>query len=316
MQVNQTSYVSQTYTKSTLTATLNRQEEKQTSSSYLDKMQEKYKDVFTPYVAYSEQNEQKATAMISEKYPFYLTPDEEAMVAVGYAREINTPDDVHAQKVAEVKQKVQAYENLDDKTKEEFEAYKKEVNAMYPSSSFPSYIENHPTAVNFYNGAVYEALESGYGIDEARDMASSATSKYMPEEMIADTIKTFDAMFGNENPYMDESQTNQMQKQTYADEEVRKYGLENSLAWKKDDDYLANAISNQIKTYEFLLDNPDIYEQIHEKHPFDANDEENNQKNIQRNYQELGDKFLPMAQIAQKVFENYNVYGNSLDMSA
>lgn len=309
MQVNSSTYINQTY-NTTQPKTFYQSNVQNQSSNRLDKMEQKYKDIFTPLNANSKQNAQKADLLISQKYPFHLTSNEQMLQNMGYIKEIGVSEQSFEKSVQNTKSKLQTYENLDEQTKKEYEEYKTKINSMYPHSVFSSPIEQSKEATNFYNGAVYEALEMGYGIDEAKQLAQQTTIRYMPKETLA--IEKMEQIFYDANPNIkrESNYGENSVKQTYANENVKKYGFQNGYYLKKDDNYLANAILEKAKTFQFFVNNPDIYDELNK------NDTKNNNISTQENLQNIKEKYLPMAKLASKVFSNYNVYSNSVDLKA
>lgn len=275
------------------------------SPSKLEMMQEKYRDIYPPAVPYNKENLDKADALISEKYPFHqnvlertqggiIDRDENGKIDITFA--IGTSEEL--QKT--ITQKVQAYEDLDDKTKSEYSKYVGEINRQYPSSDEP------PNAgTRFIDAAVYEGLEKGQSLETAMDKAMEALPHAVPS-IFREMEQLLQEEFEKANPEMVKELDGNTNKgiQAYASQT------------KHDDNYYKNIFAQKVAQYEFYAKNPDAYIKKYTDDPLNRFDKERNKELIENGYNALLYHDLPEARLIQGVFENYNIYDNSLNLNA
>jgi hypothetical protein len=172
----------------TLLATKSTTTQETPEAKRLAEMEEKYKDVYTPTPeTYSQDDEELQTRKIYEAYPDYISGPEFLKIVNSYYDELDgkkielgqevTQDQIDKQKIAFDK----AYELFGGQ--EEFSAMQKgvqEIKAKYPFNSLAKDgLHNAKEIARFQNAAVYEGLEKGKTIEEAKIYAGNLLPNFM-----------------------------------------------------------------------------------------------------------------------------------------
>jgi hypothetical protein len=163
-----------------------------TATQQTDKMaemKEKYKDIYTPIPeTYSKSDDDIQAQKIHEAYPNYISGLELfGLVNKIYSQELDgepiqlgktvTPEQVEKQKIAWDK----AYEILGGR--ESFAKMQKDVQEIkekYPINDWAKHdVPNAKELARFDNAVVYEGLESGKTLEEAKIYAGSIRDSYM-----------------------------------------------------------------------------------------------------------------------------------------
>ncbi len=265
--------------------------------------------------------------MIWEKYPFHLSDREQEMTWVEYLKPIDTPSDVHEKRVKEVKAKVEAYEKLDEKSKQEYIAFVKNVRTnIYPCGYYSGDFSTSATAVKFYNRAVYEALEDGMGIEQAKRLARSATREYIPYEkpkanpevekmftqglhLEEDRRRAKIMMEKGLLPKPEES-SEETSSSNLADEIMNKYSSASEFYKQKNDLLMLEGIKQQISIFQSLLLNPSlgvsrsVGDSLQDLHEREALVEKKARRGLQ------------LASLARNVFDKYEIYGKGININA
>ena len=163
-----------------------------TSSQQTDKMaemQEKYKDVYAPVPeTYSKADEDLQTQKIHEAYPNYMSGPDFLKIVDKYFQDLGgepfklgtTPTQEQIEKGKEASAK--ALEQIGH-TQESFIAMTKgaqAIQAQYPINNWAKEgVSNAKELARFQNAAVYEGLESGLSLEDAKKASSSAVYSYM-----------------------------------------------------------------------------------------------------------------------------------------
>ncbi|MFA6196327.1 MAG: hypothetical protein WC656_06760 [Sulfurimonas sp.] len=287
-------------------------------------MQEKYKDVYTPMPeTYSKAGEDLQWQKIYEAYPNYITPNELfKMVSKVYTEEYGekpiqlgdklTQKQEDEQKAAADKVFQWAYEIYGGKegfTKMTNDVY--EIQKKYPVNYMAKDgdVKNATELTRFYNAAVYEGLESGKTIDEAKKAAGEARSAFMDmDAAIRKTDPMFkgtDILYNNGKSFLqtlqDEREVNWDTKWTW---DLREYGIQGDWHWLNiydNQNKMTDEIHKKIDQYNFMLDNKDLMAKANEK----LNPDDRNQIDY---YEKYINEFMPAAELALKVFDNYKIY--------
>ncbi len=281
-------------------------------------LKHKYQDVFTPQEQSSTNNGKIAFEIISKKYPFHLNEKEKMSFVMGFGKDANTSDFMYEIEKKEFAKKQQMYKNLDPKTKEEYQAFVKDVQKMYPV--FDNKLLHDDASEKLYNSSVLEALESGYSIEDAKHIASEAKDSYFGnvrfitgEEMIgSDSLlaklikgdykidleelkksqKAIEEKYGIRFASSDDLY-NHSTPEAFADEEItEKYGETSKFYMSKNDDVIAKSMLEQIQECKSLLN---------------TTHDEKEQKNLHRS--------IEVALLAKKVFEKHGVFNERIDIS-
>jgi hypothetical protein len=268
----------------------------------LEQMKEKYKDVYTPIPeTYSKADEDLQTKKVYEAYPNYITLNElwakRESFYVGEPIQLGvkpTKEQEEAQKVAS--------EKIDAWIKQEYgslEAFDEVVQGgqniinKYPTNQWAK--DNVPNAkelARFNNAVVYEALESGKTLEEAKKYAGS----------IRETFISMNAKEGMPNTYKPDfsSAINSVWN-------LGQYGIDGD--WTKNSIYnndkvMISELEKKINQFNFMLNNEEIIKQADTK----LDPSEQNLAQVDHYKEWINEKYLPDAQLALKVFQNYKIY--------
>ncbi len=237
----------------------------------LEYMKYKYKNVFKSVVPYSAELAKNAQKMIQEKYPFHISPAEKSASNTAKGASI-------------VEEKMKTLQNLDEKTKQEYKVYIQKIAQSMPVQQVGLGFETDEASVNYYNAAVFEGLEYGYDLANAKRLAREGVAKYI-----------------------------QSSYHNVANPHVAKYGLESGFEIQKDDIYMAKHILLEIGAYNFLKQYPKINEEIARKELGENPPEELvKQRASELKFQQS--KALVLAQIAYEVFSKYEIHNKNVDL--
>ena len=260
----------------------------------LDKMQEKYKDVYTPIPeTYSKADEDLQTQKIYEEYPSYMGLRElwDKSMSFYDAEPIKlgispTKEQEEAQRTSSEKMDNWIIEQYG--SREAFAEMQKgamEIREKYPVNNWgkDSDIDNAKELARFRNAAVYEGLEKGKNIDEAKIYANNLLGSFMDtsyseKNFIETLVKAGIA---------DQDALNQEAVQTKVDldnphrssMDLRKYGIEAS--WESYDIYESQAsmlseIEKKIGQYQFMMNNESLIKEEYSKLDASYQDSANN----------------------------------------
>ena len=326
MTVTSTSYASQVYATNSVSTPKIISTYDTTSSQPVDKtkeMQEKYKDVYTPVPeTYSKADEDLQNQKIYEAYPNYISgPDFLKTVNSFYDGEpmelgiVPTQEQKDKQEIAFNK----AYELFGGK-----EAYVEmargsmKIMQEYPVNNWgkDTRTQNATELAKFTNAAIYEGLEEGKSLEEAKIDAGNLRSSfldtsYSERNFIETLIKA-----GRADP----DALNQEPVQTKVDldnshraiMDLRKYGIEAS--WESYNIYESQTamiaeIEKKMDQYNFMLNNEDLIKEEYEKLDASYQTLANNE-----GYQKwIEEKHMPMMEEGLNIFKNYKIY-DSVDI--
>lgn len=296
-------------------------------------MEEKYKDVYTPIPeTYSVKDEELQARKIYEAYPNYISgPDFLQIVSSfleGTRIELGqklTPAQEEAQKLDYAQAFQKAYDIFGGE--EEFIAMQKgamEIMKKYPVNTWgkDERVHNETELARFTNAAVYEGLEQGKIIEEARIYAANLTSSFMDtsysvinflETLIKagradpDALKWFlekDEKYYPKNP--NDIDFNATNNQTM---DLRKYGIEGSWEYyekPENQKEMITEIEKKIGQFNFMLNNENLIKDAYSKLVADAHNLGNNAgyKNL------INDDYMPRMVDGLNIFKNYKIYDN------
>lgn len=332
MNVTSSSYTSQVYASNKTTAT-------KASSAYesvalsqptdkMDEMKEKYKDVYTPIPeTYSKADEELQAQKVYEAYPKYMTLTELLnKVDEFYNGEPLVLGQTKTQEQEE-KQKI-AHNKMNDWILGEYgsqEAFNEMIQGGqkvmndYPVNTLVK--ENVPNAkelTRFRNAAIYEGLESGKTVQEAKNYAGSIIDSYMSIHGMPDTF--FDTLVkaGRADPNATQPDTEAFKPNFSASNnttwDLREYGIEDD--WTKNNIYendkaMISELEKKMGEFSFMLNNENLMKKANSK--LDPSNQNLGQANHYKEY--INNKYLPETNFALDIFKNYKIY-DSVDVKA
>ena len=271
----------------------------------LEQMQEKYKDIYTPIPeTYSKADEDLQTQKIYEAYPKYVDFSEifKKMVTLsdGTLRQLGqsvSPEEEERLK----KQANNIFSEFGGR-----DAYKKMaegaqvIREKYPINDWAkANVPNAKELARFNNAVVYEALENGKNLEEAKKYAGS----------IRETFISMNAIEGMPNAYKPNfsSAINSVWN-------LEQYGIEGD--WTKNSIYnndkaMISELEKKINQFNFMLKNEEIIKQADSK----LDPSEQNLAQVDHYKEWIDEKYLPEVQQALDIFKNYKIY-DSIDVKA
>lgn len=297
-----------------------------TTTQQTDKMaqmEEKYKDVYTPMPSkYSEETDNKITSTVREKYPNYLTLHE-ILEKFGVRVKPNMTEEesatvkaASAQKEIEFKAYVESFGG-----QEAYDAcmnYSSEVGRDNPVNFWDRKdfkVSNSKELATFYNAAVYEGLESGKSLQDARVTAFHAVDSYMDtSKTIYNTRVTSDTMVAKYGPGgtgPDWSRDGAVDYGTNID--LREYGFDMRPLSKEvsnNQNVMADFAQKKLDYFNFIVDNQGIVDQKYNDLGSSFTHGISSYDNIVK---PVIDEYLPQAQVAVNVFSKYKIF-DSIDI--
>jgi len=286
-------------------------------------MQEKYKDVYTPIPEeYTKGSEELQQAKIYEAYPNYVHPNEVLKLGTKiYIEEFGgKPIKLGDAPLSEVEKA--NYQAAFDKAFEMFgglEAFNKmqddvyQIKKDYPINSWgkDERNTNSKELARFHNAVVYEDLERGKTIDEARIHAGylTSTSLYMnsgfKENDFIDILEK--AGLADPDAKQDFDHSVDFNAQNNTNWDLREYGIEGR--WQENniyenDEAMIAEIEKKIGQFGFMLNNEDLIKEANSK--LDPHYQTLGQANHYKEY--ITQKHLPEAEFALDIFKKYNIY--------
>jgi hypothetical protein len=289
-------------------------------------MQEKYKDVYTPIPeTYSKADEDLQAQKIHDAYPNYLSGPEFLKIVDKYYYESGgepfklgtTPTQEQIEKGKEASAK--ALEQIGH-TKESFIKMEKDVQAIkekYPINNWAKEgVSNAKEIARFTNAAVYEGLESGKTVEEAKKYAGSIRDSYMNISGMPDTFLDTLVKAGRADP-----NAKQMDPDRFKPDfnspintiwDLRQYGIEGD--WTKNNIYnndkaMIAEIEKKINQFDFMLNNEKLIKEAYSK----LKPEYQNLGNNAGYQQIINDEGMPKMQEGLNIFKNYKIY-DSIDI--
>jgi len=332
MNVNSSSYASQVYATNKTTATkatsaYDTSTKTSTQVDKMDEMKEKYADIYTPIPeTYTKESDELQSAKIKEAYPNYISFQDFLKIVDGFlegdkiqlGQEL-TPDE----KEKQTQDYDQAYEKAYDlfggqEAVLEMQKNVQEIQNDYPVNYMAKDgdVQNAKELTSFYNAAVYEGLESGKTLDEAKNDASSARTAWMDESA---AIRKTDAAFNKSGIlysdsgesflqiWNDERDVNWDMNATW---DLKEFGIDDKWEWHEtyeNQEQMISEITKKIGEYNFMLNNSDVIQNANDKIDSHYQGQINNYE------KQINEQYMPKAQLALNVFENYKIY-DSIDM--
>lgn len=294
----------------------------------LAQMEEKYKDIYTPIPeTYAQEDEDLQAQKIYEAYPNYVSGQDFLKIVDKYYAQSGaepfklgttlTEQQIKAQEEASAK----AFEEI-GQTEKSFSQMQKDVQQIkqeYPYNDISKKGATYGTEIaRFINAAVYEGLEEGKSVEEAKIYAKNLSQQYMSYEgyqtdnilksMSETPLTTPDSLRQEVSLEADfNSPINTIW-------DFKKYGIDGD--WTKNDVYTNSTamiaeLQQKLNDFSFLLNNDTIVQEANSK--LNTNDQNLAQSTY---YKELiNNEYMPNTEFALNIFQNYNIY-NSIDTKA
>lgn len=301
-----------------------------TTAQQTDKMaemEEKYKDVYTPIPeTYSKADEDIQAQKIKEAYPNYVSMAEVWKIADKiYTEEFGekkfqlgdklTPEQEEKKKLS-LEMAYEMFGGIDAIIAADKGVY--EIKKAYPVNPWGKDERNNNSTelARFHNAVVYQELENGKTIDEAREHAGylTSTSLYMnsgfkENSFIDILIKAGLADPDAKQDYDNSVDFNAPNNTTW---DLRTYGIEGR--WQENNIYendqaMISELEKKIGQFNFLLNNENLIKAANDKL-----DPSNQSLALTNHYKEyINEQYLPEAQFALDIFKNYKIY-DSVDI--
>ncbi|WP_310439283.1 hypothetical protein [Sulfuricurvum sp.] len=289
-------------------------------------MQEKYKDVYTPIPeTYSKADEDLQIAKVKEAYPNYISgPELFELVNKIYTEELGGEPIRLGQAITQDqtdKQK-QAWDKVNamfggEEALNKMIAGAQAIQIQYPINDWAKEgVSNAKELARFQNAAVYEGLESGKTVEEAKKYVGSIRDSYMDLSGMSDTfveklIKAgrIDPIAKQMDPDRFKPDFNSPINTTW---DLRQYGIEGD--WTKNNIYnndkaMISELEKKVNQFNFMLNNENLIQQANSK--LDPSDQNLAQASHYKEW--INDQYLPEVQKALDIFKNYKIY-DSIDV--
>jgi len=279
----------------------------------LEQMQEKYADVYTPIPeTYSKADEDLQTSKIYEAFPKYLTLEEMWNKSMSFYEgepiQLGVPltsAQTRQQEIASVKR--DAWINEEFGGEDTLVAMNKGAQDIRDSLPINYWakdesVQNAKELSRAYNAALYQSLESGATIENARSDAITVMNTFMSTKR------------EGSNSVQDNEYKVDFDAPNNAVMDLRKYGIEGN--WEQYTIYdnkeaMVSEIENKINQFNFMLNNEGIVKEAYNKLDGNYHDIANN-----AGYKDLiKDKYMPKMELALDVLKNYKIY-DSIDTRA
>jgi len=289
-------------------------------------MQEKYKDVYTPIPeTYSKADEELKTRKIYESYPDYISGPEFLKIVNSYYDELggkkmelgltSTQEQKDKQEMAFQK----AYD-LFGGEKEYMSMMKgvQEIQNNYPVNSWgkdPS-IHNATELARFDNAAVYEGLEQGKSLKEAKMQAGNMRLNFMDTSYslrnYTETLVKAGLLDSNAKQPEPETFKPNFDAPNNSTMDLRKYGIDGD--WRnynilENQNAMIAEIEKKMGQFNFMLNNESLVKNAYTE--------------LDPHYQDLGnnagykkiinDELVPIMNAGLDIFKNYKIY-DSIDV--
>jgi hypothetical protein len=305
-----------------------------TATQQTDKMaemEEKYKNVYTPIPeTYSKADEDLQAQKIHEAYPNYISMAEVWKIADKiYTEEFGekkfqlgdklTPEQ-EAKKKLSLEMAYEMFGGVDAIVAADKGVY--EIKKAYPVNTWgkDERNDNATELARFHNAVVYEELEKGATIDEARKHAGylTSTSLYMNSGFQENSFIDVLIKAGRADPNAKQANLDDLKPNfdspinTVWD--LRQYGIEGD--WTRNNIYNSDTamiaeLDKKVNQFNFMLNNENLIQQANSK--LDPSDQNLGQANHYKEY--INNEYLPETKFALDIFKNYKIY-DSIDVKA
>ena len=289
--------------------------------SRMEQMQEKYKDVYAPIPpTYSKEIEDLQVQTIREKYPDYL-PLEQALEKYAVKIDMQNPQSKEELEILQKEKTTQIVQNQGEDhytmgtTDPNREAYIKEVINKYPNNLWDRpgiSVSNSKELANFYNAGVYEGLESGKSLEEAKTISGHAVRSFMDmSDYYNNTIMKSVSHLAGETIEWNTS----LQTVNYATRiDLRKYGFNMELDTKKYsyiEEEMLDFSQKKLDYVNFIINNQDIVDTEFNK----LNSSYIKDNNSYDMFIKPALEYKSQAELAVNIFSKYKIF-DSIDIRA
>jgi len=293
-------------------------------TSRMDEMQEKYKDVYTPIPEkYTEGSAELQAQKVYEAYPNYMSFSEFLGLADSFFEGTKIQLGQKLTEAEETQQNLdydnafaKAYESVGgEEAWHEMVHGAREIMAKYPVNNYGKdpRVTNATELARFENATVYEGLEKGKTVEEAKLDAKGLISAFM--NISYSSFQQIDFlnnanMFGSDDwEVVDRNRDNKVDfnKANNSTMDLREYGIEGDWGYYdvlENQDAMISEIEKKIQQYNFMLNNEDLMKEAYSKLDPEYQDLGNNagyQKMINENY-------LPRMEAGLNIFKKYKIY--------
>jgi|GEM_PF-1982883 len=314
-----------------LLSTKNETVQETKATGKMAEMQEKYKDVYTPIPeTYSKADEDLQLRKIHEAYPDYIDPRDFLKIVDSF---IEGPRIQLGQKLTPAEEKAQKadYDQAFQKAYDIFggeEAFiEMQKGAMKIKQEYPvntwgkdERVDNEAELARFTNASVYEGLEKGMDVDEAKIYAGNLRNSFMDTSysginFLETLIKAGRADQSALDIFLSQSEQ-ERKKEAYEVDfntpnnstmDLREYGIEGNWEYYdivESQQGMIDEIEKKIAQYNFMLSNESTIKNAYRKLDASYQDYGNNS-----GYKRMiNEKYMPMMQDGLNIFENYNIY--------
>ena len=284
----------------------------------MKEMKEKYKDVYTPIPeTYSKADEDLQMKKIHEAYPKYMTLTQ--VFAKSNSFYEGEPIILGKTPTAEQeKQQKIASEKMHDWIVQEYgsqEGFNGMVQGAqgiinkYPANDWAkANVPNAKELARFQNATIYEGLESGKTLEEAKKYAGSIRDKYMDFSATPSDTHLYpwltDSNAKEPTPDTVEPNFNSPMNTIW---DLRQYGIEGD--WAKNSIYnndtaMIAELEKKTGEFNFMLNNENFMKEANSK--LDPSEQNLAQANHYKEY--INNEYLPETKFALDIFKNYKIY--------
>jgi len=290
--------------------------------SRMEQMQEKYKDVYAPIPpTYSKEIEDLQVQTIREKYPDYL-PLEQALEKYAVKIDMQNPQSKEELEILQKEKTTQIVQNQGEDhytmgtTDPNREAYIKEVINKYPNNLWDRpgiSVSNSKELANFYNAGVYEGLESGKSLEEAKTISGHAVRSFMDmSDYYNNTIMKSTSHLAGKTIECANNNDKQVNYNNRID--LREYGFDmevGTINIYNNEQQMTKFIQNKLDYYNFIIENKDIVKEKYDNLDFKTN----NVSSYDQIIKPIQERYKPEAELALSIFSKYKIF-NSIDIKA
>lgn len=313
------------------TATRTNVTEETKATGRMAEMQEKYKDVYTPMPeTYSKEDEDLQLRKIHEAYPDYIDFRDFLKIVDSFIEgpriqlgQKLTPAEEKAQKADYDQAFQKAYDIFGgEETFIEMQKGAMKIKQEYPVNTWgkDERVDNEAELARFTNASVYEGLEKGMDVDEAKIYAGNLRNSFMDTtysgiNFLETLIKAGRADQSALDIFLSQSEQ-ERKKEAYKVDfnapnnstmDLREYGIEENWEYYdivESQQGMIDEIEKKIAQYNFMLSNESAIKKAYMKLDASYQDYGNNS-----GYKRMiNEKYMPMMQDGLNIFKNYNIY--------
>ena len=282
--------------------------------SRMEQMQEKYKDIYSPIPPkYSKEIENLQIKLIREKYPDYL-PLYQALEKYAVKIDMQNPqskEELEVLKKDKIAQIVQEQgedyytKGIVDPVRSAFES---KIKDKYPNNLWDRpgvSVSNSKELANFYNAGVYEGLENGKNLEEAKILAGHTVRNFMNmSDYYNNTIMKSTSHLAGEKV---EWNTNPQAVNYNTRVDLREYGFDmelHSRNYSNNEQDMLDFSQKKLDYVNFIINNQDIVDTKFNK----LNPSFIRGRNSYEDIVKPAIEYKPQAQLAVDIFSKYKIF--------